>query len=514
MKRMICLILAVSMVFTLAACGGPKQENAPAPAEAPQPAATDTSDPTEAAGEYHWIAEGYFTDENEHLLSITWMDDVDEPGWYVAVVLGQDWIEDAWSGMLPQAGDALKGELLSSGEKDPITVTVTETGAVGIRVVVEGGETYTFMPYEMPDATIFVQISTEGFGNIAYAEGEGAPEVDPEYPLQWAQINLAEPATHTILAWPQVGNTFVKWTKNGEDFSTEPQITVLLDESADFVAVFEEDPDWQNPVMNFIGNYQCDRAHALVECFGNEEALITIDWGGSAWEQVRWTIFGRLDLDTMTIEYSDCTKSIITYDENGEIKSQEPEYEDGTGTIVFGEGLTFTWHEDQAEDREDMVFEWLPVEEDASEQLANPWRDITEAEAKELCPNSLAVPENARNVLWSALDSAADPSGVPGALVQVFFDLDGSSFTAREQVTGDPEADISGMYYDWTCQTDENLRNWADSVCHTYRHIGEDGYADLCTWYDAESGTSYSVSIIADDLDGFDLLAIAEALHG
>ena len=61
----------------------------------------------------------------------------------------------------------------------------------------------------------------------------------------------------------------------------------------------------------------------------------------------------------MTIEYTGCTKSVITYDEDGEVASQEPEYEGGTGTIVFGDDGTFTWHEDQSESEEDLVFEFV-----------------------------------------------------------------------------------------------------------------------------------------------------------
>ena len=304
-----------------------------------------------------WPRDGYFLDENENMLSITWMDDIDEPGWYVGCMLG----EDSWGGTLPLLGDALQGELSNYEEKDPLTVTVTEE-ADGILLAVEGGDAYHFTPLELPDASIFVTINTEGWGMIGYEEGEIEPELDPEWPYQSAQINLAEAETYTFAAAPEAGSMFVKWTKNGEDFSTEPVITVLLDESADFVAVFEEDPGWQNPVMNFIGEYQCDRAHALVECFGNEDAWITIEWGGSASELARWDIVGRLDTETLTIEYSDCTKSIVVYDENGEIESQEPEYEDGTGTIGFHDDGTFTWHEDQSEYGEDMVFEWLPVE--------------------------------------------------------------------------------------------------------------------------------------------------------
>ena len=134
--------------------------------------------------------------------------------------------------------------------------------------------------------------------------------------------------------------------------------------SADDAAIVEADADGQNPVMNFIGDYQCDRAHALVECVDKDSALITIDWGGSAWELARWVIVGPLDLDTLTIEYSGCTKSILTYNDEGELVSEEVEYDDGTGTIIFNDDGTFTWHEDQSEYGQDMLFEWVPVAAD------------------------------------------------------------------------------------------------------------------------------------------------------
>ena len=54
--------------------------------------------------------------------------------------------------------------------------------------------------------------------------------------------------------------------------------------------------------------------------------------------------------------YSDHT---IVYDGNGEEQSREPVYEDGAGTITFNGDGGFTWHEDQSESGEDMVFERL-----------------------------------------------------------------------------------------------------------------------------------------------------------
>ena len=367
MKKLIIAALCVFLASSLAACGSAKPsesaeettEEAAAPAEEEASAEEETGNT--------WTREGYFQDENENMLSITWMDDVDDPGWYVGCFLGEDAIEDSWGGALTEDGNTLSGTLLSSGSKEDLTVTVSEEGD-GVLLDIESGESYHFVPYEMPDATIIVTINTEGIGGmIGYEPGETVPELDPDEPYQSAQINLAEPETYTFAAAPEAGALFVKWMKDGEDFSVEPVITVQLEESADYVAVFEEDPDWQNPVMNYIGEYQSGRANAKVDCSGYEDAAIIIDWGSSAAEVVRWDIYGRLDWDTKTVEYSDCIKSVITFDENGEAVSQEIEAEDCSGTITFNDDGTFTWHDDQSEYDEDMVFEWVPVnaEDDA-----------------------------------------------------------------------------------------------------------------------------------------------------
>ncbi len=347
MKKTICLILCAVMVFTISACGTEKTVNS---------AEQQTAVPSEAKQEtFEWTRQGYFADENENMLSVTWMEDIDEPGWYVGLMVG----EIMGGCTLPQENGTLHGNLNAWDETaEPLIVTVSEEGEDGLLLTFEGGESYHFKPYDMPEASIFVSINTEGLGGmIGYEPGETVPELDPEWPYQSAQINLAEPETYTFAAAPEAGSLFVKWMKNGEEFSADPIITVLLDESAEFIAVFEEDPLWQNPVMNFVGDYQCDRAHALVECFGNDEAWITIEWGSSAWEFARWLIVGRLDTETLTIAYEGCNKSVITVNDSGE-ESAEEVYSDGTGTITFHDDGTFTWHEDQSEYGVDMLFAW------------------------------------------------------------------------------------------------------------------------------------------------------------
>ena len=485
MKKAISLILVLILVLGIAACGQ-------------QPEAAE-----EGKG---WTRSGNFSDADNNVLSVNWVEEGTEPGWYVWVAL-----DNTMAGaVLPQEGGSLHGALKDwETEKEVFTVTVSEEGEDGLLLQVEGGETYHLKP--MPAPTIFVSVNTEGMGNIAAAEGEETPEVDPEYPFQSHQFNLAEPATYTFLAWPRTGYLFVKWTKDGEDFSTEAQITVELTESADFVAVFEEDADWQNPVMNFVGNYQSGRARATVECWGKDEAWITIDWGNSAWDLARWLIVGKLDTETLTITYEGGSKYNLTCDDNGEVKNEEQVYVDGTGTIVFHDG-GFTWHEDQSESGQDLEFEWLPVEPQTEGLigLANPWRTIGEDEVGNYFSFPFAVPEGAENVEWSVMESAdANP------LLQLSFDLNGQHYTCRMQATDDADADISGMYYDWAEQAERSLHNWAEGklTAKCFRFAGGNDYdAELCTWFDAETGISYSVSVTAEDLDGFDLLALAEQM--
>ena len=399
MKRIVCILMAMCIVFTMAACGA-KQAGAnetttqasEAPAQAEQAAA-------------EWTRQGYFTDENENMLTVMWMEEVDEPGWYVGVMAG----ELAGGCVLPQEGCTLHGDLNGWDESaEPLIVTVSEEGEDGLLLTIDGGESYHFTPMQIEEASIVVTINTEGWGNIAYAEGDQAPELDPEYPSQSAYIGLAEPATHTFIAQPQAGNLFVKWTKNGEDFSKEPQITLLLDESAEYIAVFEEDPDWHNPVMSFIGVYQCDRARANVECSGYDEAWISIEWASSASEMTNWVISGRLDTDTRSITYDGCSKTNFVYDNSGEVVSDDSEYEDIPGVITFNDDGSFTWHRDLPESGEDTVFEWVGMQQDLFSYEHDP-RENPEA-MKDIVENADAVygfspnPESTRLGVYAEYD--------------------------------------------------------------------------------------------------------------
>ncbi|MCR4901420.1 MAG: hypothetical protein K6A23_01060 [Butyrivibrio sp.] len=153
------------------------------------------------------------------------------------------------------------------------------------------------------------------------------------------------------------------------------------------------------------------------------------------------------------------------------------------------------------------------LEEESGEEsatIANPWSDISELEAASYVPNGFSAPEGATNVVWSKMETGEDP-----ILVQLAFDYEGTSFTAREQMTCDENADISGLYYEWVDEAETTLSKWAGGMmpAKLYRYIGTDEYVDLCTWFDFETGASYSLSAVAPDLDGFDIQAVVEAIY-
>ena len=366
MKRTIVLLLVVLLVIGLAACGGAEKK----PEE-------------EKAAE--WSRTGYFTDEADNLLSIMTPEefgDPDQEGWYVGGFLG----EDMYGWFIPQEGNTLHGNIVPEYEEGEFVVTVSEEGKDGVKLETEKGDVYHFTPTELPEATVMVNINTEGMGEIAYAKEGEEPEFEEGYPYQSAYIGLAEPENYVFEARASEGWKFVKWTKDGKDFATEARINVELKESADFVAVFEaaeegeaekesqetaeKSEDGQNPAMNVIGKYQCDRAGALVEAEGADGAKVTIDWGSSVWDLTRWVMSGKFDPDTRTLTYDNCVKSELTYNSDGSLASETVDFENGTGRVTFNEDGTFTWADDKS-DLGEMTFVWADAESEAEPEAEN-----------------------------------------------------------------------------------------------------------------------------------------------
>ena len=119
--------------------------------------------------------------------------------------------------------------------------------------------------------------------------------------------------------------------------------------------------DGQNPIMNFIGNYGYERATMEVSALGMEKSGITVWWSSSAAEHYEWTMTGVLDADALTLEYTDCVKKDVVFNEAGEIVSETVLYENGTGTVRFFMDGHVEWEDAMEHAADGAVFEWIPV---------------------------------------------------------------------------------------------------------------------------------------------------------
>ena len=120
--------------------------------------------------------------------------------------------------------------------------------------------------------------------------------------------------------------------------------------------------DGQNPVMNFIGNYQSDRRTMLVEAQGMDGAKVTVRWGSDVWTYATWVLTGKVveEGDSLVMRYTDGAYATVTADENGN-ETRTDETAGLTGTVRFNSDYTITWTDDQDEQIKDLVFEWSPV---------------------------------------------------------------------------------------------------------------------------------------------------------
>jgi len=215
MKKIMYLMLAAVLALGLTACGS-------------------------GDSDFEWTKTGTFSDGNENFLIIVKPDDGEHDDmWAVSVLLANG---DVHGWFLDQKGETLSGNLNSEVDDTDTDyiVTISEEGEDGLMMEVEGGETYHFTAEETPEYIGLLKINTEGLGSVAYGKEGEEVEFEEDFPTQSATENVAEPTTFVIKAKPDEGWKFVKWTKDGEDFSTEPEITVEVSKDVEYIAVFEE----------------------------------------------------------------------------------------------------------------------------------------------------------------------------------------------------------------------------------------------------------------------------------
>ena len=98
------------------------------------------------------------------------------------------------------------------------------------------------------------------------------------------------------------------------------------------------------PLAAIVGSYASGETEALVEALGDGRVRVTVSRRNSARETVRWVMTGDCDPGTGAADYFGGVKTTLTFGEDGLLRDETAEYEDGAGRLVFDrEKETFTW---------------------------------------------------------------------------------------------------------------------------------------------------------------------------
>jgi hypothetical protein len=117
--------------------------------------------------------------------------------------------------------------------------------------------------------------------------------------------------------------------------------------------------------MNFVGTYAPEIRSAakplmLVECKGADSAAVTVMWPVSNGEVNCWTMTGKLDTETLTVDYTDGVHKTLLYGEDGKIASETGIYENGKGRVIFQQTPnTVTWIDEQDHVADELSFAFV-----------------------------------------------------------------------------------------------------------------------------------------------------------
>ena len=140
--------------------------------------------------------------------------------------------------------------------------------------------------------------------------------------------------------------------------------------------------------------------------------------------------------------------------------------------------------------------------EEGTAAIGNPWKDDVSADdVYDLVDAYFIVPDGAEHVLYRTLESQK--------LAEMQFSLDGLDFVARMKPT-DAFEDISGMHCVWTVDDEQKV---GPSDGRARRQITDEETSDSLLWRDDAMGIMFSLVTSAKDLDGFDIVGVAEQMY-
>lgn len=101
--------------------------------------------------------------------------------------------------------------------------------------------------------TVTIQVNTDGVGEIAVSTDGQAPVFDEEHSICSHVTNVPKGTSLTLSARTQEdGYQFSEWTKDGELYSEEAEITVTADADTEYIAVFSMSSGYEGEAVDDI----------------------------------------------------------------------------------------------------------------------------------------------------------------------------------------------------------------------------------------------------------------------
>jgi len=125
--------------------------------------------------------------------------------------------------------------------------TAAETSAATAETSAAAAESSTSAAAE--EEQVLVMVNIDGPGEIALSEDGTTPEFDQEFPTTSAFTHVKKGDIIAISTRGEDDYQFVKWTKNGEYYSDEPEIRPTVEEDTEFIAVFGMSSGFEGPVI-------------------------------------------------------------------------------------------------------------------------------------------------------------------------------------------------------------------------------------------------------------------------
>ena len=136
----------------------------------------------------------------------------------------------------------------------------------------------------------------------------------------------------------------------------------------------------------------------------------------------------------------------------------------------------------------------------------DPWLHLTAEQLSEKTGLSFGVPEDAENISYRYLEDEQ--------LAEMRFTLDSDEFCARMQPASLKPREllnISDIYYVW--ENEEAVAVGSCSGTIAQAQADKHDWVELCLWYDPDAGIMYSLSVVTPELNGLDLVAVAEYVY-